>query len=189
MSWPVLTLPVLTWPGLTWYILTWPVLTGSVLTWPVQTWPFLAWFLPTWPSWLNLSWHDLSWLDLSLLDLSWVDQYWLDYPWLDLSWLDLSRANKPNISFLGYIEHWFQVLHKVAGFSHLSNNAAQPASEDLQYIKLTSKLGRVAECGNKKNKSPQLDLPEGNVHGINLQIKNRRHLSFQHLSMQHMYWL
>ena len=135
------------------------------LSWVVITWLDMSRLDLSWLdfslldlSWLNLSWHDLSWLDLS-----WLDLCCLDHPWLDLSWPDLARANKPNFSFLGYIEHWFQVLHEVAGWSHLNNNATLWPKLRVRTCQNSVWLPSWAECGNEKKKKPHQDLPEGSV--------------------------
>ena len=153
---------------------------------------YLSWHYLSWLdiSWLDLSWLDLSWLDLSRLDLSWLNFSLLDPPdWTcpgktypDLTYHDLTYPELTSIDLtipdltcpdgtcpevktkyqLSRL-HRTLILHKVAGWSHLSNNATLRPNVQVRTWKTSSWLPSWAECGNKKKESPQQDLPEGNV--------------------------
>ena len=150
MTCPSLTCSYLIYPDLTcpdWICLD---LTCPDLTFPGLISPYL-----TCPDWTcpGMTYPDLTFPDLNCVVLT--------IP--DLTCPDLARANKLNFSFLGYIEHWFQVLHKVAGWSHLNSNATLWPNLQVRTCKNSSWLPSWTECGNKKKRNPHLDRPEGSA--------------------------
>ena len=91
----------------------------------------------------DLTYHDLTYPELTSIDLTIPD-------------LTCPDGTSPEVKTKYQLSrlHRTLILHKVAGWSHLSNNATLRPNVQVRTWKTSSWLPSWAECGNKKRRAP-----------------------------------